>query len=518
MKKNTDSYTTKARYKELKTTAKEIGKTRRKVESKAKQLKATAKKKVGVKAKVAKTAKELKATAGEIGKTKVEVEKTAEKLKATTKEKEKTIVKLRKSATRKERVRFRLAEVAKQLAATAKDKEETRIKLEKTVAIIKELSDRNEAILSSIGEAALACDKKGQILLFNKMAEEITGISKKEAIGTHLSKIVNFINEKTGKPTVDFISEAINKKKRTSPWFTAPANTAQGVHKALKKSFYRAYAGSCTWLNGVFWVKTLQKISNEIIINNLTDMGDISVQNIHRRIESDLIYPLLRNSEIDRWIYHINYELLMTQNPITRKGVDSDEMRRKYPETFMYLKLFESALLNRSGYKKYFKSSDPFWSIYNVGTYTLAPIKVVWRQFIPSLKMVVIEPFNHNLLGNKVIIPQHTVSFVPFETIDEAHYFCAVGNSTISTFIHKNYSTSKSYGSPHVLEYINIPKFDRRKKYHIELSELSKQAHQEALLGNFGKLREIEEQIDITTAALWEITDEEFNNIKDALK
>ena len=216
MKKNTDSYTTKARYKELKTTAKEIGKTRRKVESKAKQLKATAKKKVGVKAKVAKTAKELKATAGEIGKTKVEVEKTAEKLKATTKEKEKTIVKLRKSATRKERVRFRLAEVAKQLAATAKDKEETRIKLEKTVAIIKELSDRNEAILSSIGEAALACDKKGQILLFNKMAEEITGISKKEAIGTHLSKIVNFINEKTGKPTVDFIFEAINQKKRTT--------------------------------------------------------------------------------------------------------------------------------------------------------------------------------------------------------------------------------------------------------------------------------------------------------------
>ena len=216
MKKNTDSYTTKARYKELKTTAKEIGKTRRKVESKARQLKATAKKKVGVKAKVVKTAKELKITAGEIGKTKVEVEKTAGKLKATTKEKEKTIVKLRKSATRKERVRFRLAEVAKQLAATAKDKEETRIKLEKTVAIIKELSDRNEAILSSIGEAALACDKKGQILLFNKMAEEITGISKKEAIGTHLSKIVNFINEKTGKPTVDFISEAINQKKRTT--------------------------------------------------------------------------------------------------------------------------------------------------------------------------------------------------------------------------------------------------------------------------------------------------------------
>ena len=70
--------------------------------------------------------------------------------------------------------------------------------------------------MSSIGEAAFACDKKGLILLFNKMAEEITGISKKDALGVHFGKIVRFINEKTGKPTTDFITEAIKEKKKTT--------------------------------------------------------------------------------------------------------------------------------------------------------------------------------------------------------------------------------------------------------------------------------------------------------------
>jgi PAS domain S-box-containing protein len=74
---------------------------------------------------------------------------------------------------------------------------------------------RDEAILASIGDAVLACDINGKILLFNKIAEEITGFSSKQAIGSHYNKIINLITEKEEKPKNDFIYEAITYDKRT---------------------------------------------------------------------------------------------------------------------------------------------------------------------------------------------------------------------------------------------------------------------------------------------------------------
>lgn len=249
--------------KELKTTAKDIGKARVKVAKTAKKLKLTAKERRGVRVKVAKTAEELKTTAREIGKTRLKVVKVAEGLNRVAKGQEsksklsKGVAKLKKTAKKKEKIRikvaekvkklkikvkeeekdrFKLVEIAKQLAKTAnikevarihmakkaeklskvaRERERVRIQLEKTAAIIKELSDRNEAILSSIGDAAFACDRKGKIILFNKMAEELTGVAKKDALGTHYNKVTNFISEKAGRKTLDFISDAIKNKKRT---------------------------------------------------------------------------------------------------------------------------------------------------------------------------------------------------------------------------------------------------------------------------------------------------------------
>ena len=74
---------------------------------------------------------------------------------------------------------------------------------------------RDEAILASIGDAVLACDTNGRILLFNKIAEEITGFSAKQAICSHYDKIINLITEKEEKPENDFINEAIKYDKRT---------------------------------------------------------------------------------------------------------------------------------------------------------------------------------------------------------------------------------------------------------------------------------------------------------------
>ena len=74
---------------------------------------------------------------------------------------------------------------------------------------------RDEAILASIGDAVMACDTTGKVLLFNKIAEEITGFSLKEAIGNHYSQLIRLISEKKEIASTDFINEAIKKDKRT---------------------------------------------------------------------------------------------------------------------------------------------------------------------------------------------------------------------------------------------------------------------------------------------------------------
>ncbi|HTB49782.1 MAG TPA: hypothetical protein VK701_02290, partial [Solirubrobacteraceae bacterium] len=56
-----------------------------------------------------------------------------------------------------------------------------------------------------------------------------------------------------------------------------------------------------------------------------------------------------------------------------------ETMRDKWPHTFAYLKRFEAQLKQRSGYRRYFKPTDPFYAIYNVSLDTVASTKVAWR-------------------------------------------------------------------------------------------------------------------------------------------
>jgi len=81
---------------------------------------------------------------------------------------------------------------------------------------LEEEKAKDEAILASIGDAVMACDKDGQVMLFNGVAQALTGFSSKEVIGSHYSQVLHFIKESDGKPGEDFIAEAIKTGKKTN--------------------------------------------------------------------------------------------------------------------------------------------------------------------------------------------------------------------------------------------------------------------------------------------------------------
>ena len=104
---------------------------------------------------------------------------------------------------------------------------------------------RDEAILSSIGDAVFAVDSAGTIILFNGIAETLSGFSAREAIGTNYQKILNFILEGTRESNLEFIEAALEGQKTQMAKHTVlisksgaeipVADSAASVHDAQGK-------------------------------------------------------------------------------------------------------------------------------------------------------------------------------------------------------------------------------------------------------------------------------------------
>ena len=153
-------------------------------------------------------------------------------------------------------------------------------------------------------------------------------------------------------------------------------------------------------------------------------------------------------------------------------------MRRDYPRTLDYLLKFQQALTERAAYRRY-QRRQPFYSMYNVGPYTLAAAKVVWRRMDRVLRAAVAETIFVPHLGRRPIVPQETCVLIAGESGDEAHYLCALLNSSIAGDIVSAHSVAggKGFGTPSILDYLPLRNFDPADARHEELAALSRRLH-----------------------------------------
>jgi len=314
----------------------------------------------------------------------------------------------------------------------------------------------------------------------------------------------------------------INPGQLTSPWLTARPKALDAVQKAIGESTYRAYEGSNTGgLNGVYWLEIIQRNAiGQLVIRNLSDVGKTKVKQVEKAIEPDLVFPLVRGRDVDRWRTGSSCHILLAQDPQKRIGYDEDWMKANLPKTYAYLKEFETALrtLRRSESVRDLIRRGPFYSMYAIGDYTIAPYKVCWREQAEFFTCAVTSS---STVGEKrkVVIPDHKLMFVPLGEKEEAHYVCAMLSSSIAVLIVKSYGV-ETQTSTHVLEYVRLPKFDTKDKQHQRLAELSAQAHQlaaEATERAQKRLRTVETEIDEQAAAVWSITPTELRDIQSSL-
>jgi two-component system phosphate regulon sensor histidine kinase PhoR len=78
-----------------------------------------------------------------------------------------------------------------------------------------ELQQKDDAILSSIGDAVFAVDDRGRLTLFNPAAERISGYSSEEVIGKQYDEILQFRYEKDDQPNTEFMQQALSGHETT---------------------------------------------------------------------------------------------------------------------------------------------------------------------------------------------------------------------------------------------------------------------------------------------------------------
>ena len=303
----------------------------------------------------------------------------------------------------------------------------------------------------------------------------------------------------------------------TSPWITGRRGAIAHIDNAVGKSAYRGREGSNTGgLNGALWVQIVStRPDGNLLISNLHDIGKIKVKNVTMPVEPDLVFPLLRGRDVERWKAQPECSILVPQDPEQpSRGYPVKDIQTKLPKTYAYLLIFEEQLRKRSGFRQFFKPDlDPFYSIYNVGPYTFTPFKVVWREQSSVLTAAVVEAPK---VGN-VVIPDHKLMLCPCDTAAEAHYVCALLNSSPAQFIVKSYAIETSI-STHVLDHVRIPKFDPNEKLHVGLAESSATCHTAAPSATDAELTALETANDELAARLWNLSAVELKDIRESLR
>ncbi|MGD2144705.1 MAG: N-6 DNA methylase, partial [Anaerolineae bacterium] len=182
-------------------------------------------------------------------------------------------------------------------------------------------------------------------------------------------------------------AEPVDDEDVTSSWISGRRRALSAVRKVLGASDYRARAGVCTWMNAVYWLEVVgERPDGLLVITNILKGAKRKVEKVQTAIEPDLVYPLLRGRDVNRWRAGPSAHILVTHRPeMGLQAVSEDEMVVRFPKACAYLKRFEDDLRNRSGYRRYFTEEDPFYSLFDIGDYTFAPYKVVWRgQVAPN--------------------------------------------------------------------------------------------------------------------------------------
>lgn len=266
----------------------------------------------------------------------------------------------------------------------------------------------------------------------------------------------------------------------TSIWLTAPEYELERMSKVLGKNEYKARTGVFTGgANAVYWLNIISALGQKIEITNVVERAKRKAEKVVKEIEPTYIFPMLKGSGVKRWNTSYDTYILCPHTAETKMWpVSQNELSIEVPETFEYLKMFKEDLDGRKGFAGWEKEiqKQEFQAILRVGEYTFSKYKVIWKYIASEFVCAVISSVEDEHLGNKMILPNEKIMYVSTDDEDEAYYLCGILSSTLVANCVKSYMNPTSI-SAHVLDKLNIPKFDCQNENHLAIARICKAGH-----------------------------------------
>lgn len=316
---------------------------------------------------------------------------------------------------------------------------------------------------------------------------------------------------------MQFKAQPVSSNDYTSAWVTGRTKAVAAAGKVLGKSEYSAREGVNTGgANGVFWLEILEtRKDGLLVIRNITEGAKREVQKVEAVLEPDLVYPLLRGRDVNRWSAIPSAYILITHfEGAGLNAISETDMKDKYPHTFKYLNQFKGLLFERKSQSvRSLMEKGPFYSMFAVGEYTFAPWKVVWREVATEIDATYVSKAE-----KKPVLPDHTIVAITTKTEIEACFVSAIVNSSPYRFCVNNYIVL--HPDPHVVGNVRIITFDKSSADHKAIAALSRRAHELAAAGDKGlkPLVDVEAELDERVARLYGITAAELAEIKKSLE
>lgn len=99
--------------------------------------------------------------------------------------------------------------------------ENLRVNMRDRISLAQEEKNRAEAILFNVGEGVFAVNLRGEIIIFNKIAEKLVGIGRDQILGQKYDQVLQFINSETKESYGQFINKVLLEGQSV----TLPTNT-----------------------------------------------------------------------------------------------------------------------------------------------------------------------------------------------------------------------------------------------------------------------------------------------------
>lgn len=266
----------------------------------------------------------------------------------------------------------------------------------------------------------------------------------------------------------------------TSLWLTTEENKLYELKKVLGSNDYQARTGVFTGgANAVYWLDVISRKSDLVKVRNITTRAKRKVEDIQMDIEPKYIFPMLKGSNVRKWRYEYNSYLLCPHSMETKMWpISGEELKQSNPRTYSYLEHFKNNLDSRKGFAGWEKEIQrkEFHAILRVGEYTFSKYKVVWKYIASEFICAVVSEVEDTLLGKKMLLPNEKVMYVSLDNELEAYYLCGVLSSSLIAECVQSYMNPTSI-SAHVLDKLNIPKFEANNTIHLQIAQACKQGH-----------------------------------------